>query len=168
MYTLTSLVRTMKTHHLKCWPEFFNSIANGEKKFELRFDDRGYKAGDILVLNEWQPGTKEFTGRSMAMTVTYLLGGFGLAKGWVCMSLDQLAGAGKVINDHVPDDKQMVSVPLKSIKEAWRVINELSKEQPNNCMCNEGAEDYWCASCQVNNIMAELRYHEMVLGKGGR
>ena len=37
-------------HILKIWPEYFILIASGEKNFELRKNDRNYKAGDTLIL----------------------------------------------------------------------------------------------------------------------
>ena len=78
----------MKTHELKIWPDFFSPIVTGEKTFELRKDDRGFKAGDVLWLREWGKG--EYTGREIKKRVTYLLGGFGLEREYVCMALGEL------------------------------------------------------------------------------
>ena len=77
-------------HELKCWPEFFEEILAGRKTFELRQDDRGFRAGDTLRLREWHPGRKEYTGRELEREVSYLMagGGFGLLQGWVCMALE--------------------------------------------------------------------------------
>jgi hypothetical protein len=77
----------MKEHELKVWTDFYPAIESGEKTFELRFDDRAYHAGDILLLREWDRGKKEYTGRWMRVLVNYLLGGIGLAPGWVCMAI---------------------------------------------------------------------------------
>jgi hypothetical protein len=70
----------------------------GAKRMEIRFDDRGYRVGDELTLREWDPGTLVFeigssgryTGRVCHRTVTHLLHGgqFGLAEGYVALSLD--------------------------------------------------------------------------------
>lgn len=49
----------------KTWPEFFEEILNGKKKFELRLADFDIKSGDILVLREWDPETKDYTGRKI-------------------------------------------------------------------------------------------------------
>jgi NTP pyrophosphatase (non-canonical NTP hydrolase)/ribosomal protein S17 len=57
----------------KVWPEFFQKILDGEKTFELRLADFECKPGDILVLQEWDPGTKEYTGRVLEKKVTYVL-----------------------------------------------------------------------------------------------
>lgn len=78
----------MKIHELKTWPEFFEPILSGEKRFELRFDDRGFRAGDKLLLREYLPKTKQYTGRETQVNVLYILSGFpGLAEGWVVMSI---------------------------------------------------------------------------------
>lgn len=49
----------------KCWLEFFNEIINGNKNFELRLADFDLSAGDTLVLKEYDPEKKEFTGRKI-------------------------------------------------------------------------------------------------------
>lgn len=80
----------MKIHELKTWPYYFNAILSGEKTFEIRKDDRCYRAGDILRLREWNPSDKKYTGREIEKVVTYLLSGWGLAKDYVCMSLGEI------------------------------------------------------------------------------
>ncbi len=57
----------------KIWPEYFELIKSGKKKFELRLADFDVKEGDILLLKEWDPKTKEYTGRELKKKVTYLL-----------------------------------------------------------------------------------------------
>lgn len=76
----------MKKHDLKIWPEYFKHIQTGEKNFELRYDDRGYKAGDILNLKEWEQ-KEGYTGKEIEVKVTYILSGTGLQKGWVIMAI---------------------------------------------------------------------------------
>lgn len=49
----------------KIWPEFFEVVKSGEKKIELRLADFLLKAGDTLVLEEFDPKTKKFTGRKI-------------------------------------------------------------------------------------------------------
>lgn len=73
-------------HELKTWPEFFKHIWSGEKTFELRKDDRGFRAGDILRLREW---TKKnaYTGREVIAKATYILSGLGLEDGWVVIAI---------------------------------------------------------------------------------
>ena len=57
----------------KIWPEFFEKVASGEKTFELRLADWECRPGDFLVLKEWNPDTKQYTGREIDKEVTYVL-----------------------------------------------------------------------------------------------
>ena len=58
--------------HKKIWPEYFDAVASGKKKYELRLNDFEVKGGDMLVLEEWDPETKKYTGRSTEKKVTYV------------------------------------------------------------------------------------------------
>ena len=49
----------------KIWPEYFNAIQDGSKKFEIRLADSDIKEGDTLILEEFDPKKKEYTGRNM-------------------------------------------------------------------------------------------------------
>ena len=53
----------MKKIEKKVWPEYFQEILDGKKTFELRLNDFDIKEGDTLVLKEWNPETKDYTGR---------------------------------------------------------------------------------------------------------
>lgn len=57
----------------KAWPEMFQKIAEGDKTFDLRLADFKCDEGDILVLKEYNPKTKEYTGRVLKKKVTYVL-----------------------------------------------------------------------------------------------
>ena len=57
----------------KIWPEYFKLVKSGKKKFELRLADFRVKKGDVLVLEEWNPKTKKYTGRKIRKKVKYLL-----------------------------------------------------------------------------------------------
>ena len=54
----------------KIWPEYFEKILSGEKNFELRLADWKCAPGDILVLKEWHPETKVYTGREITKEVS--------------------------------------------------------------------------------------------------
>lgn len=56
----------------KIWPEYFEAVVSGKKKYELRLNDFEVHEGDTLVLEEWDPKTKEYTGRSVEKKVTYI------------------------------------------------------------------------------------------------
>ena len=57
----------------KVWGKYFQEILEGKKKFELRLSDFECSEGDILVLREWNPETKEYTGRVVETKVGYVL-----------------------------------------------------------------------------------------------
>ena len=67
----------MKTHELKSWPEYFSALWDGRCTFDLRINDRDFKAGDILWLREWDDMSKKYTGRELRKRVTYVLEGIG-------------------------------------------------------------------------------------------
>jgi len=56
----------------KTWPEFFEQIMSGKKKIEVRLADFDVTEGDILVLEEYNPETGEYTGRNIRKTVKFL------------------------------------------------------------------------------------------------
>lgn len=62
-----------KTHELKCWPIFFEDIITGLKRFEIRLNDRGFKSGDLVVLNEYDPVKDSYTGRRYWGQIGYIL-----------------------------------------------------------------------------------------------
>ena len=81
-------------HELKCWPQYFENLY--VKPFEVRKNDRGYQLGDSLHLREWDPGTKEYTGRECLREVIYILHEHeGLVPGFVCMALGPWKGVGR-------------------------------------------------------------------------
>jgi ribosomal protein S17 len=57
----------------KSWPEMFEKVLDGTKKFDLRLADFECKAGDTLVLQEWDSKSKKYTGRELRKKVTYVL-----------------------------------------------------------------------------------------------
>lgn len=59
---------------LKSWPKFFEKVLSGEKTFEIRINDRNFHVGDLLLLREWDPETKQYSGRIQYARVTYMLG----------------------------------------------------------------------------------------------
>jgi len=62
----------MRKIHKKIWPEYFEAVVSGKKKYELRLNDFEVEEGDILVLEEWDPKAKSYTGRKIEKKVTYV------------------------------------------------------------------------------------------------
>jgi len=82
-------------HELKTWPGYFERIVNGSKTFEIRRNDRGFQAGDVLRLREYEPAGdhdecpdtrctgRRYSGREVLRSVGFVAAGrlFGLDLG---------------------------------------------------------------------------------------
>jgi ASC-1-like (ASCH) protein len=73
-------------HRLKTWPEYFEAVLSGKKTFEIRKNDRGFQVNDLLLLQEYNPKTEEYTGRELLVEVTYITD-FGQPDNQVVMSI---------------------------------------------------------------------------------
>ena len=62
----------MSTHALKTLPQYFKLIESGEKTFEVRKNDRNFKSGDKLLIQEYDP-EKGYTGKEWEGNITYLM-----------------------------------------------------------------------------------------------
>lgn len=53
-------------HELKTLPEYFEAAMSGSKTFEIRRNDRDFRVGDYIALNEYLPDITdpyEYTGK---------------------------------------------------------------------------------------------------------
>lgn len=82
-------------HELKTEQPFFDEIFKGTKTFEIRENDRDFKVGDVLVLQEYDPDytptharDSRYSGREVKAAVTYITD-FALKEGYVCMAISQ-------------------------------------------------------------------------------
>lgn len=57
----------------KCWPEQFEGLLTGTRRLDLRLADFKVKAGDTLILREWDPKTRKYTGRELKRKVEEVL-----------------------------------------------------------------------------------------------
>lgn len=91
----------MRVHNLKTDPQIFDRTWQGVKNFEVRWNDRDFQVGDLLILEETKHTGHEmkergfplkYTGRSIVVKVTYLMKGpvYGLQNGWVIMAIKEL------------------------------------------------------------------------------
>lgn len=55
------------THTLKTASQYFQAVFNGQKSFEIRKNDREFKEGDIVILEEYRGGEK--TGRAITTKI---------------------------------------------------------------------------------------------------
>jgi len=88
----------MTTHRLKTWPEFFSALRSGAKTFDVRNNDRGFKVGDVLCLEEWFPMTKEYSGRFILRRVSYIMELKGVDLYFVVMGFEE---AKQTLSDRV-------------------------------------------------------------------
>ncbi|HEK4692909.1 TPA: DUF3850 domain-containing protein [Clostridioides difficile] len=58
-------------HELKILPQYFKEVVNGNKNFEVRKNDRGFKKDDLLVLQEFDG--EKYTGLETRKEITYVL-----------------------------------------------------------------------------------------------
>jgi hypothetical protein len=79
----------MRTHKLKLLIPFFNLVLNGQKTFELRFNDRDFVAGDTVYLQEYSSHDKAYTGRVISAEIGFVYRGveYGLKEGYCVFSL---------------------------------------------------------------------------------
>ncbi|MEI2280747.1 DUF3850 domain-containing protein [Paenibacillus polysaccharolyticus] len=61
------------THELKLIQPYFDAVFSGRKTFEVRKSDRPYVEGDYVHLREFNPGTGEYSGRSVLRRISYVL-----------------------------------------------------------------------------------------------
>jgi hypothetical protein len=83
-------------HELKTDPTAFEASFLKKKPYEIRFDDRGFKEHDVLILKETKYSGIEmkegkpliYTGRELRATIRFILRGpiYGLLPGWVILS----------------------------------------------------------------------------------
>ena len=73
-------------HELKILSEYFEAVASGEKKFEVRYDDRDYQVGDELILCEID-NDGNYTGQCIRVNVTYVYRGEYCKRGYCIMSI---------------------------------------------------------------------------------
>ncbi len=100
----------MARHVLKADPEAFEAVRLRLKRAEIRLNDRGYALGDELEQHETLHTGQEmrngaplvFTGRVQVHVVTHVQSGYGLADGWVILSIEEpkvvqaISGAGTI------------------------------------------------------------------------
>lgn len=80
-----------RVHYIRLEATYYDDVAAGIKPFELRKNDRDYKTGDILEMNEFKDGRN--TGRVIRCRVTYMLEGYtGLTDGYCILGIKVLEG----------------------------------------------------------------------------
>ena len=75
-------------HELKIYPKYFQEIVDGNKNFEIRKNDRGFRVGDTVALKEWD--NIQYSGREIHAKIKYILDDkfIGLADGYVAFAIE--------------------------------------------------------------------------------
>lgn len=92
-----STMASFTIHQLKTLPQYFWAVVRGDKTYELRRDDRGFRVGDLIELIEWTPGGG-YTGRTYAMEITHILRNakeYGLMDGYCILSIGPITLQGR-------------------------------------------------------------------------
>lgn len=76
-----------RTHDLKTIQPYFDALKTGQKRFEIRKNDRDFQVGDYLHLQEYDT-EKGYTGKDLFFKVSFILyDNTFLKDGYICMSL---------------------------------------------------------------------------------
>lgn len=102
-----------RVHALKCWPFPFHDMKSGAKRFEYRKNDRDFRVGDCLVLQEYEPTKDVFTKECFSVRVTYVLPGgtFGVPPDYCVLGVEpweqrSASAAPRCICPRLYDDKK--------------------------------------------------------------
>lgn len=60
-------------HQLKTETKYFEAVKAGRKLFEVRENDRDFRVGDYLALNELSADGEKYTGESIILKISYVL-----------------------------------------------------------------------------------------------
>lgn len=121
---MTRLKDYKVNHTVKSHPAPFSAVWSGEKMHEIRYNDRGYKVGDIVRLSEWDPNRNQFVGpigRDIDVIITYLrqaprdgIDPFGLQPGYCVFDfliLNHFKGGKVIIPSRLAADTEGMSPP---------------------------------------------------------
>ena len=76
-----------KIHQIRLAAMYYDDVASGKKSFELRKNDRGYKVGDTLEMQEFKDG--RFMGRIIRAKIVYMLEDYtGLEDGYCILGTE--------------------------------------------------------------------------------
>lgn len=81
------------THKIKIYEPYADAVADGRKTFEVRHNDRGYNAGDLVmftVLDKQGIPLVTHPLHSKLYEITYVHSGMGLEKDYVVFSMREV------------------------------------------------------------------------------
>lgn len=82
----------MRVHELKILNDFADSVATGDKQFEIRENDRGYQKGDYIrfqAIDKCRIENQHVINKRL-YEITFVLSGWGLKNGWVALGIREV------------------------------------------------------------------------------
>ena len=81
-----------KKHNLKLLKVFADDVLNGNKTFEVRYNDRGFQKGDLIEFSVIEKGVVNDYNVDHALNgkrfeITYVLNGWGLKENYVVLAI---------------------------------------------------------------------------------
>ena len=113
IFTLQKKGSGMKNIKKKILPQYFKSVLNGTKTFELRKDKDDIQVGDCLDLFEWDG--EKYTGRNVRCNVTYVLRNcpqYGLMDGYCIIGIEAV---GEVVKFSKQGGSKMIKNGTESV-----------------------------------------------------
>ncbi|MGT3164305.1 DUF3850 domain-containing protein [Yersinia enterocolitica] len=105
-----------RVHDLKIYPEYFLAVCTGDKRAELRKNDRDYHNGDVLHLCEFSK-TTGYTGKYINVVVTHVTDISDWLPGYVLLSFK--------LEEWHTDRLMVANTPKPTLVEYAKQVNEL-------------------------------------------
>lgn len=113
----------MKTHKIKLLLNFCDDVLSGDKRFEIRENDRGYQKGDRVVFQPYEPSNPfvKHPITDKVYEITYVLNGWGLKDGYVVFGIREV----KRMNNKTMYEKEKEITDKIDVKEAIKMFQNL-------------------------------------------
>lgn len=113
----------MKTHKIKLLLNFCDDVLSGDKRFEIRENDRGYQKGDRVVFQPYEPSNPfvKHPITDKVYEITYVLNGWGLKDGYVVFGIREV----KRMNNKTMYEKEKEITDKIGVKEAIKMFQNL-------------------------------------------
>ena len=81
----------MTIHNIKLQKEFADAVMEGDKTFEVRYNDRGYQKGDRVIFNVMDRSFQiNHPLNYKNYEITYVLSGWGIKEDYVVFSIREV------------------------------------------------------------------------------
>ena len=130
----------MKTHYLKVWTKQFDAVRRGAKTHEVRKGDRDYRAGDIVILREFDPNERRYTGKCIETQITFITRGgtFGIPEDICVMSIRRVNPAmdfDALVSDMPPERRPFF------MRDGYKDNNKYNEEDDVDIDVDEDEDD---------------------------